>query len=57
MSDIVERLVRFEASDALGNGDFSVCIEAANIITRLRAELAKARPKAFKEATMEGVGG
>ncbi len=50
MSDIVERLSRFEDSDALGNGDFSVCIEAADTITRLRAELAEARPKAFEEA-------
>jgi len=28
-TDIVERLELFEVSDALGDDDFSVCIEAA----------------------------
>jgi hypothetical protein len=42
MSDIVEKLRTFEGSDALGNGDFSVCKEADDEILRLRAVLAEA---------------
>ena len=37
---LVGRLREFEISDALGNGDFSVCEEAADTITRLRAAIA-----------------
>ena len=38
MNDIVERLRRFEGSDDLGDGDFAVCVHAADEIERLRAE-------------------
>lgn len=33
--EITTRLRKFEISDALGNGDFSVCMEAADMIERL----------------------
>jgi hypothetical protein len=38
MSDIVERLRLFDGSDALGVGDFSACVEAADEIERLRVK-------------------
>lgn len=40
MTDIVERLRRFEGSDALGVGDFSVCMDAADEIELLREVIA-----------------
>ena len=43
MSDIVERLREFEISDALGDGDFGVCNDAADEIERLRGDLAETR--------------
>ena len=39
MTDIVERLRRFEGSDDLGDGDFAVCVHAADEIERLRKAL------------------
>ena len=33
--DIIERLITFEGSDDLGDGDFSLCIDAAREIERL----------------------
>jgi len=36
--DLVERLLAFEGSDSLGNGDFAVCPEAAAAINSLTAE-------------------
>lgn len=42
MSGLVERLRAFEGSDALGNGDFSVCIEAAALIEQLVEALEEA---------------
>lgn len=34
-AELAERLRQFEGSDALGNGDFTVCVEAAEFIERL----------------------
>lgn len=45
-ADIVERLELFEVSDALGDGDFSVCIEAAAEITRLRGQVKRVQSAA-----------
>ncbi|MFN7339998.1 MAG: hypothetical protein ACK5VI_02840 [Opitutia bacterium] len=36
MTDLARLLRAFEGSDALGNGDFSVCIEAASSIETLQ---------------------
>ena len=47
MTDIVERLRLLDGSDALGVGDFSACIEAADEIERLRAEVAAAVSKLY----------
>jgi len=41
MTYIVERLRAFEGSDDLGNGDFSVCVQAAEHIIVLQALLAE----------------
>ena len=40
---IVERLREFEVSDALGNGDFTICIEAINLIESLEADNVRMR--------------
>jgi hypothetical protein len=40
LMDIVERLRNFEGSDALGDGDFSICCNAATEIEALRARCA-----------------
>ena len=39
MSDIIDELGAFYGSDALGDGDFSVCVRGAAEITRLRAKV------------------
>ena len=39
MSDIKQELRDFEGSDALGNGDFSVCIRGADRIAKLETAL------------------
>ncbi len=39
MSGLVQRLRDFECSDAIGDGDFTTCREAADEIERLEAEL------------------
>lgn len=41
MDDLIERLRAFEGSDALGNGDFAVCYEAAARIAALEADNAR----------------
>lgn len=41
MSDIADELRTFEGSDALGNGDFSVCYRGAAEIERLNARVAE----------------
>ena len=48
--DLSDELRAFEGSDALGNGDFSVCVRGAAEITRLRAALATARQEGMEEA-------
>ena len=42
-NDLVRRLVEFEFSDNLGNGDFSVCYEAADRITELEKQVHQAK--------------
>ena len=37
--DLVKRLREFEISDALGNGDFSTCKEAADRIEELKRHI------------------
>jgi len=44
MDDLVERLRGFEGSDDLGNGDFAVCIQAADRIQALEARIAELQP-------------
>src|SRR3546814_3743011 len=39
--DLVRRLREFEGSDALGNGDFSVCTEAADALEAKDREIAR----------------
>ena len=41
MNDIADELRAFEGSEALANGDFSVCCRGAAEITRLRARVAE----------------
>ncbi len=50
MSDIKQELRDFEGSDALGNGDFSVCIRGADRIAELEAALANARRDGMEAA-------
>ena len=56
MSDIADELRAFEGSEALANGDFSVCVRGAAEITRLRAALATARQDGM-EAITEKIAG
>ena len=51
MNDIADELRAFEGSEAIANGDFSVCVRGAAEIARLRAELAAAQREG-----MEGFG-
>ena len=51
--DLVTRLLQFEGSDALGDGDFSVCTKAAAEITRLNAVIAAKDEALDKIATHE----
>lgn len=37
LEELIERLDAFEGSDALGDGDFSVCVEAAQALRDLKA--------------------
>ena len=53
IDDLADELRAFEGSDALGNGDFSVCVRGAGEITRFRAELAAARREGMEEAARE----
>ena len=39
MTDLARLLRTFEGSDALGDGDFSVCIEAASSIEKLQSAI------------------
>lgn len=42
--ETIATMVReFEGSDALGNGDFSTCVKAADMIEALQAEIAELR--------------
>ena len=50
MNDIADELRAFEGSEALANGDFSVCVRGAAEITSLRAALATARREEMEEA-------
>ena len=43
IEELVERLREFEGSDALGNGDFSVCLEAATALEQAYAEIERLR--------------
>jgi hypothetical protein len=43
MQTDTQRLRNFEGSDALGNGDFSICRAAATEIEALRATLSRCR--------------
>lgn len=54
--DIVDRLRVFEGSDALENGDFSVCDTAADHIEALRQQLADARDALERIANWPGAG-
>ena len=44
MSDLKQELCNFEGSDALGVGDFSVCLRAATRIAELEAALRDVLP-------------
>lgn len=50
-TELCERLEAFEGSDDLGNGDFTVCCEAA---ARIRALEAALRPFAAMRQSTEG---
>lgn len=43
MNDLIEQLRDFEGSDDLSNGDFSVCVKAADLIEAQQAEIARLR--------------
>jgi len=47
MDDLVERLRGFEGSDDLGNGDFTVCTQAADRIQALQARIAELEGENF----------
>lgn len=49
MDDLVERLLSFEGSEDLGNGDFSICARAATRIQALETSLAEAEGRVIAE--------
>lgn len=53
--DLADELRAFEGSDALGNGDFSVCVRGAAEITRLRAAINDALDAPFSDPELNGI--
>ncbi len=52
--DLADELRAFEGSDALGNGDFSVCVRGATEIARLRAAINDALTAPFSDPELNG---